>query len=78
MMEDVVNFMLRAIEIIKPIYEVKDKNITWGEFKKELNKTFPEEYINETIKEFKGIRTKDVVIRFSAEEESIDKIEIYD
>ena len=72
MMEDVTNFMLRAIEIIKPMYEVKDETITWGEFKKELFKTFPEEYINETIKEFKEIRTKDVVLRFSAEEESSD------
>jgi hypothetical protein len=73
MMDDVVYFMLRILEIIKPVLDVKDKTITWGEFKKELSKSFPEEDINEKIKEFKDIRKKDLVINFSVEE-SINKI----
>ena len=72
-MDDVVYFMLRILEIIKPVLDVKDKTITWGEFKKELSKSFPEEDINEKIKEFKDIRKKDLVINFSVEE-SINKI----
>ena len=70
--EDERKMILRAIEIIKPIYDINDEFITWEEFKKEVFKTFPEKLIKQTIKEFDEIRTQDIVIIFSAEE-SIDE-----
>ena len=77
--KDECKIMLRAMEIIKPIYDIKDESITtWGEFKKEvLFKTFPEKLINKTIQELHEMQTQNVVMIFSAEEgseeESIDK-----
>ena len=66
--EDEHKIMLRAIEIIKPIYDTKyDGSITWGEFKKEVFKTFPEKLINQTIKELDEIKTQDIVVIFSSE-----------
>ena len=63
--EEERELMLRAIEIIKPIYETEpDPTMTWGEFKKEVFKTFPEKLVRETAKEMDEMRSQDVVVLF--------------
>jgi len=66
--EDERKIMLRVIEIIKPIYNTKtDPNLTWGEFKKEIFKTFPEELIQQSTKDLDEIQTQDIVVIFPSE-----------
>ena len=61
--------LLRATEIIKPIYYIEDgSNRTWGEFlKKEIYPKFPKELIKQTMKELDELQTQDVVMFFSAD-----------
>lgn len=61
--EDERKIMLRAIEIIMPIYDIKpDISLTWGEVKKEIFKIYPEKLIKQTIKELDEIQRKDIVL----------------
>lgn len=66
--EDERKIMLRAIEIIKPIYDRKpDPTLTWGEFKKEVFKFFPEKLIKQTAKELDEIQSQDIVVLFASD-----------
>lgn len=62
--EDTCKIMLRALEMIKPIYEYDDENdtLTWDEFKKEVFKTFPEEEIRKTAKQIEEWQSRDIVM----------------
>lgn len=66
--EDKRKLMLRTIEIIKPLYDTKsDSSLTWGEFKKEVFKIFPEKLINQTINELDEMQTQDIVVLFASD-----------
>lgn len=67
--EDTRKVMLRALEMIKPIYEYDDKNdtLTWDEFKKEVFKTFPEKAIKKTAKQIGEWKSQDIVMLPSME-----------
>ncbi len=63
--EDKNNILRRAIDITKPMFNPKlDESLTWGEFKKELFKIFPEELINQSARDLEEIQTKDIVMLF--------------
>ena len=57
--------MLLVIEIIKLLYYRKpEPSLTWGEFKKEVFKIYPEKLIKKTIKELDEIQKRDIVALF--------------
>lgn len=71
--EDIDKLWVVAREVLKPICELIEGTITLKKFnqiRKEVFKKFPKELIKQTGKEFCSINSKDVVMDFSAEEDS--------
>jgi hypothetical protein len=71
--EDIDKLWVIAREVLKPIAELIEGTITLRKFKqirKEVFKKFPQELIRQTGKELCSINSKDIVMDFSAEEDS--------